>query len=728
MIVSLACSLPFIGARTGQDKAQEQAAGPTAVKEENQIEDGTLRCELEGYPCTLDEVPSDLLAEGKKIMESSLQQLQEGANMEEIAAEISGKKEVVEVLYDSQMLSFQLEGAPPMWIAHPDQVGDSKGAPGIDFDQQPVLQQDDPEGPVGPQPSQVEPDKQALVLSPYLWDFQVDETDAISAQFKANRNYDCSDCVKLIQKTEKPIWKTIYPTASIQEVIQPFQDWEDYEIIHVSTHGGQVCLEQEAGSSGIRDEGFLDINDDTAGDSGCRTAIFTGSLWTGALFDALIDADGERENDFSTPGVVLVGSGIVPGEGLVGSIALSTDFFRNQYPDKLDDKVIFFSACKSMADTSFYHTLVGENSVYLGWDDNVGLLSATEISEKFYEILIEEGWDARQAYKKTKEFEGYANGLDQAGADLVGAGERALFGREVITLVHPATRVELQDGDTTVTQGVINDGEEDNLYFAALAEGLDEEHALEDYTVHVRVDGVERDFTFTPKASLQKDQYDYYVQGAVKLPFDVTNQETIQLETWMELPGGGETRHVLNEIKPVACGWNGTMSGPVSGEFSGLIMDFNQTLAAVESGELPEILTGGEMGSMGSVSGMGEAASAMGNGWVITFDPEKKMTGGLFPELGLGFIGTLDMDVLGYNTEGLNYQANQLNEKVTTGSFSGSYYGVKLTDGKFQRTAGPQFQGEFTFHEEALCSLDVILPIIENYAESVPHLPGGGTP
>ena len=138
------------------------------------------------------------------------------------------------------------------------------------------------------------------------------------------------------------------------------------------------------------------------------------------------------------------------------------------------------------------------------------------------------------------------------------------------------------------------------------------------------------------------------------------------------------------------------MSEPNSGEYSGLIMDLSQTLEAVNSGQLSQLPGGGGMSGMGSFPDMEGAGAALGEGWVLTFDPEQGLVGSLLPDLGVGNIGTLDQELLGYNTEALNYQASQPSEQTTTGTFSGSYYGLKLADNRMQRTEGPQFQGEFT--------------------------------
>ncbi|MBS3753869.1 MAG: hypothetical protein KGY46_10855, partial [Anaerolineales bacterium] len=98
------------------------------------------------------------------------------------------------------------------------------------------------------------------------------------------------------------------------------------------------------------------------------------------------------------------------------------------------------------------------------------------------------------------------------------------------------------------------------------------------------------------------------------------------------------------------------------------------------------------------------------------------MVGSLMTELGIGTISNvtgIQEGVLGYNTEALNYQQSVVNDHLITGSFSGSYYGLQLVDNNVRRTAGPTFQGEFTYHDQALCNVDIILAINENYAEGM---------
>lgn len=48
---------------------------------------------------------------------------------------------------------------------------------------------------------------------------------------------------------------------------------------------------------------------------------------------------------------------------------------------------------------------------------------------------------------------------------------------------------------------------------------------------------------------------------AVPLPFDVVNEEKITHEAWIDLPDGGQTRQLLENIFPVGCGGNGSARG-----------------------------------------------------------------------------------------------------------------------------------------------------------------------
>lgn len=724
-ILLLSCALPFGfgGAIEGEDRTPSP---------ESSLDEDELRCKREGYPCTLSDLSNDVLARNKEIMKKAMNSLKDGRSIEEVAQSLEQQDDIVHVKHNDVSLSFRLEDSMPMWVYNPNQISTERAGPNLTLNPPQKQGENEPDGPVGPQPEGKEPKKQALILSPYLWDFKTDESEYIANKLRVQRNYDCSGCVTLSQQPSKPEYVLEDPINSLRGVIDPYLSWDKYEIIHLVSHGDQACVEVGENLEGegrsnrgaewapAKDAEPLVITE-PAVDYDCETMILTGNLWSEKLFNALQESDVSEGHFASTPGVTLTSVNTYSDSGLIGDVALTTDFFKNQYPDGLDDAIIFFSACQSFADDSFMQVLTGENTTFLGWDANVKNPSAKEISKKFYDFLIDEGLRFTQSYQETIKFNDYDYGFELAGANLLAGGDQNVRGREVITLVHPASREELKQGDSTVTHGVVKDGEKETLYIAARVDGVDEEQAPEDFVVHVNLNGEEVSQTFTADSTKQVDEYSYLAQGSIQLPFDITNQEEVQLEAWAELPSGGETRQILKEIQPLGCGWTGTMSGVESGEYKGLIMDYQDVSGTLESGKVSELLNG--LGDTSGLRGMEELASVMGKTWLLTFNRSDRFVGMMMPEMGISSLPTLDTELLAYNTQNLSYQDSQSGEAEIRGRFSGSYNGLKMEGTKVIRTEGPTFEGEFTYHEGALCNMKVMMPILEHYGTVGPFGP-----
>ncbi len=700
-----ACSFPG-----RQNESAESTVVEEALQAEDEIAPGEtteLDCEIEGYPCSIFEVEDGVLEEAEEIIESSLQSLKEGTSMAELAEELSSQRGIIGVQYDQQALSFRLEGSPPLWIFDPEQFG-TRGGGAAATRPRVVLQSDSPDGPVGPQPPNEEPKKQALLLSPYLWEFGADETAFIASQLSEQRNYDCPDCITLRQQAEEPVLTTNFPIASFPGVVEPFLGWEKYELIHVSTHGGQTCPEQvDAGGSvsGSAYQSELELTRE-----GCRTSILTGTPWSQDLLFALSESDVNIYRDQYT-GVTVGGRDVVPGVGVVWDIALTSDFFRHQYPGGLDDALVFISACKSIAGTDFANALVGENTTYIGWDNNVVSDAATEISEQFYEFLIREGWDVQKAFEKTVGFGGFSIGLGGAEADLIGTGDPDIYGREVITLLQPIYRQELKEKDAVPTVGGAGDGKNDSLLFMVQVDGIDEDQNPDDYAIHLAVDGQELEGTFRPMEKISENSY--WTIEEVPLPFDAADRDVVELEAWIDLPTGGETRHYLEEVELANCGWTGTLSGSRSGSAAGDIVFPSENLTKANADQLARLAEEGYLGAVGSGAGLPtpEELAGVPDSYILGSQEQ-------YPFLvvipGQSATALFDANLLGIGNQ-ISLTLSEDSSQKKEGKFSASL--IELTNQQSY-----SIQGDLIWHVDSICSMDVILELIEN------PLPAGLTP
>jgi len=719
ILISLSCSLPFAGERSSQPSNSGGASAGGMV-----VPGGSLRCEHLGYPCSYAETPEDRLDRSLALMDLAEQAFLEEGGMTAAAERLQEEDDLVEILYDERGVYYRVEGAPPMVFLHPEafagQSGGSsdessrRGAPGLLSPFRP-----EPDGPVGTNPPGEKARKQALFVVPLAWEYGADVHAGVEPLLRETRDYRCPDCVQLLAAESHARDQVEDGEAAAGPSLEQFQGWEEYDLIHVYAHGYQFCPGQSVSTSGqpVVSGDREELPENTAGviegsgvsEGECVTLLQTGHYQT-------------REELTRSPREV---SGIAwthkPGSEVWAEV-VTTDFFKTQYPEGLDDKVIYFSSCQTMRDSSLAESLLGTNTAVLGWTDSVFSSRGEAAAVQFFTELIEHGLRASTAYQKTRGSASHTeHSEDWYGAqlELVSSAEGDPRGREVVTLVHPATRENLEDGQFTVTYGMPEDGEQDKLYVAARLDGVDQDQQPEDFVVHVRLNGEELAQTFTADTDLQVGEYSYLAQGAVELPYDVTNTEQVKLEAWAELPEGGDTRHVLDGVRPVGCGWEGSLSGVISGDYQGLIMEQQALLDSIESGSFNEML--GAV-NMGGVPAVGDLDVPTGKTWVITFPPEEGLVGSLMPELGIGTIGDtqgVQTGTLGYNTEALNYQETEVTEHQIKGTFSGSYYGVELADNQIQRTAGPEFQGEFIYHDQALCSVEIIMAVNTHYAEGM---------
>lgn len=393
----------------------------------------------------------------------------------------------------------------------------------------------DDNGPVGWQDPDREPKKKALFLSPYQWQLGNDGSEEILSLLSNTRDYDCEGCINYVPNPDNPLERM---AGNLQVVlgIDIFLGWNEYDLIHIISHGRQVC------QSNL--------------DSGCMFLLLTGRYVT----KLSVIQQGEFK---PYPGILDGASSKLPSGWRKEYV--SSDFFRSVYPGGLPDTLIFFQACQSMKSAGLSESLSSNNTTVLGWSESVRIPSALEIATKFYTNFVSNGLRSEAAFEKTKGFSGYQFGFGQADADLLMRGSKDTRGREVITLMHPIYLTEFKNDSAAITQDIAGDGERDLLFLAVQIEGVDQNLTPADDEIHLSVDGNEVNQTYT--ADRSTGEYEYQTGLiAIPLPLDVDNKKTIVLEAWAELTGGGTTRHYLESVVPAGCGWKGV------GEFAGSLM------------------------------------------------------------------------------------------------------------------------------------------------------------
>jgi len=269
-------------------------------------------------------------------------------------------------------------------------------------------------------------------------------------------------------------------------------------------------------------------------------------------------------------------------------------------------------------------------------------------------------------------------------------------------LMQPVYRVELQEKDAIPTNGGAGDGINDSLIFLVQVDGIDESENPEDFVIHLAVDGEELNGTFTPKEKIS--DYSYWTLDEVELPFDAADRDLIELEAWVELPTGGESRHVLEEVELANCGWTGTLSGSKSGKVSGDIVFPSTNLTSVNIEELTLLANEGFLGP-DSGSGLPSPADFASLPFNAIFGSRSQ-----FPFMMLipdqGGTVMLEQNSLAAGQE-VAFNLLENNQERFEGSFS-----VSVTD--LMTQSGYSIAGEMFWHVDSFCSMDVILELAAN--------------
>lgn len=477
------------------------ACGACSTPDESNPDDSNpspnseLDCEREGYPCTLGEVPAAVLERGEELGADAYARISGGEAVADVATWLRSESDVVEVKHDEEALWFRLEGGRPHWV-----LSDSAlpQAPAVPTTLPPRLAKSaaahtsavvrSQKDVVGPFPEE----KRALVLSPYLYEFTIfDDGPEVAAILREAKGYEGNVVFKA--------------NTSLGEMAirgEDFKNWDAFDVVHVSTHGLQVC-----GSNG----------------QNCDLLLFQGD---GVTFEVDVVLE--------TPGYVVVTS-LEPVP-----YAATDDFFRNIYPNGLADTIVSFSACQTSKGPQFGQIFSNPSSVFFGWSKSV-LSNFAYFSTTFlFERLVESGRTTERA------FDDHVEGnltVDPGGATLRRfQGGDDLRIRELITAYDPSDSArELESGDLIEIDGIPGDAEVDSMPFDVEIHGIEPGEAG-DYTLRISMNGVEATDGYTLSESDKVEDYVYRLSGDAIFGTDFPDGEATAVEFWIDLPEGGETR------------------------------------------------------------------------------------------------------------------------------------------------------------------------------------------
>ncbi len=305
------------------------------------------------------DVASDVVERTLALADEGVTRLGGGSTSAEVQSWLEAESDVAEVQGDELAIRFRVDGGRGMWIYRP---GAHLSGPSPQAAPAPA----NPPPPAREIVGDEGPDKKALVLSPALWQFtpQWDDGAEIKAVLESTRGYEGNVAYR---KNEAETSTEVGPAA--------FTDWNDFDVVYYTGHGRRVC----------------DL-------SGCRAGLEIGVLST-----VITSGDSEAAKILQLDEM---GLELAIGEETGNKYVLvAADFFRDAYPEGLDQTLVFLNGCQTVGDQALdlAEALRGGTSVVLGWSQAVYADDAIAASTSFFEMLSEQGYPAQVAWEKLGE-------------------------------------------------------------------------------------------------------------------------------------------------------------------------------------------------------------------------------------------------------------------------------------------------------------------------------------
>ena len=448
----------------------------------------SLECGTAGFPCSLVDVSLTVLQRGEELADAVMAMLDSGLSMNVVLEYLLAQPGIADAAANNLAIRFRLEGGRDVFILQPVSPESTPAvAMKAGITTQKVV--------VG----QGAETKRALVLSPFKYFFkEFDDGAPVAQRLEGTRGY--AGNVTYRENATKTA-----ATVGIQQ----FSGWNNYDVIHLTGHGAEVC----------------DVNR-------CVATVLTGDIYSDA-------ADLLRLTELGLNTAHVRGS-----EGKF--LALGADYFRAQYPAGLDSKLIFFNACQTYSGTNseLRDALLGPNSVFLGWTDAIESIGATATALALFDDLSTHGVTAQRAFDSLGDLKFNRHTFEgrdiEAVLRLDSNTSSELRIREVVRLERITGGGELQDNATVQAVGTANDGVVDMVPYQVLVEGILESQQ-ESAVIQFTVDG----HSSTPQtisAGERVGETGWRLSG--QIPYiDVEPDQRVEMLATVQLPEGGTSSH-----------------------------------------------------------------------------------------------------------------------------------------------------------------------------------------
>lgn len=513
--------------------------------------DTRLLCEQLQYPCSPDAVPQAITERSEQVAQNALDIINNESSVAAIDW-LNTQSDVVASGMGENTLVFRIAGGRPHWVISSDALGwdedaasslnagwdeasASRNNAGIAADASLLMQRvkhntASTRGIVGEDADQ----KKALLLSPYAWQFRAnDDTNAVSEILKETRGYKGNVDVRENRANNSII------------NIDQFKIWSDYDVVHVSSHGDEIIMQDKDGV--VRGQILLMVG--PRNDEPANQAAFAGQA---GVFQVTHNGASPRTK--------------------LSSWAIGEDFFSLYYPEGLDRSIIYFSSCKTSADNSSFPTFFGAEdggNVFLSWDNYVGVKQAKNTATGLYSRLSRSGRRITKVYDDMVE-DGLAYDEIKNALFTLDRGKKDLRLREIITAYTPTNNLPteadpLNNGALLPIVGVYDDGKADKMRFTVQIDGVEEDE-LDDFIIRISVNGNEalQPFdlsTATPVYPPWSDpkNYSYQLTDVADFNFDFPSSDLLDVRFWVELPEGGESEF---NVSLASSSWSMGLTGP----------------------------------------------------------------------------------------------------------------------------------------------------------------------
>lgn len=464
--------------------------------------DTQLECAVRGYPCSLSEVPLAVLERGDALGDEVLAMFASGASTSDAGAWLQGQADVAEVQSDATAIWFRPQGGTGIWILRQGAFSpDARAGAAAAAQPAPELR---PNFHIVGRDSE---EKSALVLSPFQWQVgALDDGLPVFTILSGTRGYE--NRVRFLSNDQR---------SSANVDLSSFMEWDEYQVVHVSTHGKRICYQGT-----------------------CKGTLLAGLLEN--LLPPGPETKAEKLHALTFQGITYAKSEETGREYLV----LNADFFRFHYPGGLDNTLVFLNACQSFGPeaTDLVDAIRGSTSVVFGWTEAVYWVDATATAVALYQALAERGYPAGVARDHLGPLAVGHAVPDQNSPELI-VSQRSDGGdlriRNVISLLSPVSGQILTASDLVSIEGTQGDGQPDAVPWLVRVDGVKEEFAG-DMMIHVSINGVEA--IAVPLSGGEKDEADgWLVSGTQPLSYDLTENTPVRFRAWVNLHSGGQSAH-----------------------------------------------------------------------------------------------------------------------------------------------------------------------------------------